>query len=383
MIASTMFGLESILEYELIKIGARNIKKGNRCVYFYGNKKTMYTANLRLRTALKILKPISEFKAKKEDDLYYQISKINWLNILSLNKSFSVTSTINSKYFTHSNYVSLLTKDAIVDQFNKKIKKRPSVDVKNPDINIYVHIADSRCTISLNSSGGSLHKRGYRSEKFAAPLNEVLAAGIIMLSNWNNKKHFINPMCGSGTMLIEGALIAINRAPNIYRKNFNFQNWKNYDSNLFKEIKKELTKNEKSSNTILHGYDVSASAISIAEKHVKNMNLENIIKVHGSDFFNTECLNNNSIVFINPPYGKRLNLQKDYYKEIGNTLKKYYNTSHAWIISSEMSEIKKIGLKPSKKIKLYNGSLECKLLQYELYKGSRKFSKNLDTQVKM
>mgnify|MGYP001211551924 CR=1 FL=1 len=370
-----MFGLESILENELIELGADNISKGNRCVYFTGNKKLIYKSNIQLRTALKILQTLKNFKAKKETELYTHISRIKWHNLFDISDTFSVSSTVNSKYFTHSNYVSLVIKDAIVDQFRKKYNNRPSVDLRNPDFNIHIHISDNKCTLSLNSSGNSLHKRGYRSNSFRAPINEVLAAGIILLSNWDSEKKLIDPMCGSGTFLIEAGLIAINRAPNIYRKSFGFQNWKNYDERLFKLVKSEIVKSEKIFNGKINGFDISATAIVISKQHIENMNLQDIISVGGKNFLNSEGTEN-AILILNPPYGKRIDLKQDYYKKIGDTLKQKYINTSAWIISSDMNKIKTIGLKPSKKIKLFNGALECKLLQYNLYKGSKKINKS-------
>ena len=374
MVATTMFGLEKILEKELLQIGAKKVSVGNRCVYFYGDKLLMYKANLQLRTALKILKNLVSFKAKKETELYSQISRIKWHTLFETNKTFSVSSTVNSTYFTHSNYVSLVVKDAIVDQFRKKKNQRPSIDLKNPDFNIHIHISHNQCHISLNSSGSSLHKRGYRSKSFNAPINEVLAAGIVMLSDWGGKHDLIDPMCGSGTILIEAALIAINRAPNIYRKSFNFQNWKNYDHNMFEKIKTSIQKEETICKIKIQGFDISASAISIARNHISNVRLSKIIQISGQDFFNSNG-KENTLLIMNPPYGKRIQLTKDYYKQIGDTLKKKYINTQAWIISSELQELKTIGLRTSKKIKLFNGPLECRLLKFELYKGSKKLVK--------
>lgn len=378
-IATTMFGLEDVLQKELIELNANNIKTGNRCVYFQGDQNLMYRANIKLRTALKILKKIKIFKAKKEAELYKHISRIKWYNLLSDTDTFSVSSTVNSKYFTHSNYVSLVVKDAIVDQFRKKTNKRPSIDLKNPDLNIHIHISNNYCTVSLNSSGDSLHKRGYRSSKFHAPINEVLAAGIILISNWDTQKTLIDPMCGSGTFLIEAALCAINRAPNIYRKTFGFQNWKDYNHTMFKKIKSEIIKQEISFNGNIKGYDISANAISITRQHIENMNLNKVVQISGKDFFQTTG-ESNSILIFNPPYGKRIEIQENYYKEIGDTLKQQHTNTSAWLISSELEKIKTIGLKPSRKIKLFNGPLECRLLKYELYKGSKKINKSQNVQ---
>ncbi len=378
-IATTMFGLEDVLQKELIDLNASNITTGNRCVYFQGDQNLMYRANIQLRTALKILKKIKVFKAKKEAELYKHISRIKWYNLLSNTDTFSVSSTVNSKYFTHSNYVSLIVKDAIVDQFRKKTNKRPSIDLKNPDLNIHIHISNNYCTVSLNSSGDSLHKRGYRSSKFHAPINEVLAAGIILISNWDVQKTLIDPMCGSGTFLIEAALFAINRAPNIYRKTFGFQNWRDYNDTIFKKIKSDIIKQEISFNGNIKGYDISASAISITRQHIENMNLNKVIQVNGKDFFQNTG-ESNSILIFNPPYGKRIEVKENYYKEIGNALKQKHTNTSAWLISSELDKIKTIGLKASRKIKLFNGPLECRLLKYELYKGSKKINKSQNVQ---
>ena len=371
MVATTMFGLESVLKKELTDLGARNVVQGNRCIYFQCSKSLMYQFNIQLRTALKILKTLKQFQAHNEKVLYTQASRIKWDSLFNTNNTFSVSSTVNSKYFTHSNYVSLVIKDAIVDQFRKYHNQRPSVDLKNPDFNIHIHISEKQCHISLNSSGQSLHKRGYRSNKFHAPINEVLAAGIIMLSDWNKKDQLIDPMCGSGTLLIEAGMIAINRAPNINRTSFGFQKWHDYNENLFNKTHKKLAEQETQFDNVIQGFDISASAIAIAKNNVGNSKLNTIIQIGGSNFFTSSNQIKSTLIF-NPPYGKRIELKPNYFKKIGDTLKKQYTNTCAWIISSDNEEIKKIGLKPSKKIKLYNGALECKLLKYEIYQGSKK-----------
>ncbi len=374
IVATTMFGLEEVLEKELILIGAQNIVRGNRHVKFEGNHELIYKANLQLRTALKILKSIKSFKAKNEKDLYKLVSHIRWFKLFSYKQTFSITSTVNSKYFTHSHYVSLITKDAIVDQFKKKYKLRPSIDVENPDFNIHIHISNDRCNLYINSSGDSLHKRGYRTNNFRAPINEVLAAGIILMSDWDKNQLLIDPMCGSGTFLIESAMIAINKAPNILRNKFGFQKWHDYNETIFNNIKFKLLNEEKVFNEKILGFDISASAILIAKQHVQNMGLNSIIKISGSNFLSSDGFEG-ATIFLNPPYGKRIMLKDNYYKEIGDTLKQKYTNTSAWIISSDLEAVKKIGLRPTKKIKLFNGSLECRLLNYKLYKGSKKINK--------
>ena len=283
--ATTLYGLEKVLYDELNQIGASNVEIGNRCVYFSGNKTILYKSNMKLRTALKILKTEKVFNANNEKILYHQASKIKWDNIFNTHNTFSVSSTVNSKYFNHSKYTSLVVKDAIVDQFKKFHNNRPSVDIKSPDYNINLHITNKQCHISINSSGESLHKRGYRSNRFKAPINEVLAAGIILLSGWDKKVKFIDPMCGSGTFLIEAAMIATNKAPNLKRKSFGFKKWKNFDINLYEKIQKNLKNEEKKIFKNILGYDIAASSVSISRNNCQNSGLEKIIRVDGANFF--------------------------------------------------------------------------------------------------
>lgn len=367
--ATTLYGLEKVLFDELTQIGALNIEIGNRCVYFSGDKTILYKSNLGIRTALKILKTEKIFNANNEKILYHQTSKIKWDKIFNTKNTFSVSSTVNSKYFNHSKYTSLVVKDAIVDQFKKFHKIRPSVDTINPDYNINLHITHNKCNISINSSGQSLHKRGYRSSQFKAPINEVLAAGIILLSGWDKKVNFIDPMCGSGTFLIEAAMIATNMAPNLNRKSFGFKKWKNFDTSLYEKIKQELKNDEKQFDNIIFGFDIAASSVAISRINCQNSGLEKIIKVDGANFFKSQNHNNCFLIF-NPPYGKRISYKPNYYKEIGDALKHNYQNSTAWIISSEINELKKIGLRASRKIKLFNGQLECKLIKFDMYPGS-------------
>lgn len=372
MIAKTMFGLEHILAEEILKLGGREIKIMNRAVSFKGDKGFMYKANLNLRTALRILKPISYFQAYNEKDIYNKIHSINWDKIMDLKSTFAVNATINSDIFTHSKYISLLTKDAIVDFFRKKYKKRPNVDIKEPDISINLHIAKNTCTLSLDSSGNSLHKRGYKISNVIAPINEVLAAGLILSSNWDQKSDFHDPMCGSGTILIEAAFIAYNIPPNIFRKKFSFTKWKDFDSELWEKIKESSLNKEVEFLGKITGSDNNKKAINITKENIRNSLMEGNIIVKDSDFFNT-LIKENTFVLFNPPYGERLTLPiEKFYEEIGNTLKHKYEGCEVWLISSDIENTKFIGLKPSKKIKLINGSLECVLKQFKIYKGSKK-----------
>lgn len=374
MIAKTMHGLEDILIKELEEIGAKKIKKEIRAVEFYGDKNLLYKSNICLRTALRILKPISIFKVKDENELYNKTKKIDWEKYISLNDTFIINTTIsNSRKFNHNQYVSQKIKDAIVDQFRDKHGRRPSINKFTPTIRINVHIKNEVCQLSLDSSGESLHKRGYRVQKGKAPINEVLAAGIVLLSNWNQKKIFKDPMCGSGTIIIEAGMIAKNQAPNKNREKFGFMNWKDYEQNIFQDIKKELINNEIKINTKIEGFDYHFGAISASRMNINQACLNEEIKLKRFDFFKQNKIDEEKHIIFNPPYGERLEiLDENFYEKMGNIFKNYYTKSTIWIITSDIENIKFIGLKPSKKIKLFNGSLECTLLKYELYCGTKK-----------
>ena len=375
-IAKTFFGLERVLADELKVIGANNINISNRAVTFSGNKEVLYKANFHLRTAISILQPIVTFKASNEEELYSQVQKINWDNYFTLKQTFAIEPTVYSPIFKHAQYASLKTKDAIVDQFRNNTGKRPFVDPENPDILINLHISDTTCTISLNSSGEPLFKRGYRSATQEAPINEVLAAGLILLSGWDPENNFIDPMCGSGTLLIEAALIANKIPPGIFRKNFGFENWPDFDIDLFNKISSEdedVKKNTTPNGRII-GIDISPKAIAIARNNIKNASLHNTIELHIGDLNDFSPEINSGVIVTNPPYGERLknddmNL---FYEQFGNTLKNKYRNFDAWVISSNIEAVKSIGLHASKKIKLKNAALECTFNKYQIYEGSKK-----------
>lgn len=374
LIAKTVYGLEEILAEEIKGIGADSIEIHNRAVIFHGNKGLMYKANLLLRTALKILKPIHKFAVFNEKDLYNRVQEIDWSNYLSVENTFAIDSTINSPFFNHSNYVSLKVKDAIADQFRKKSGTRPSVDVMNPFLNINVHIFNDKCTLSLDSSGISLHKRGHRLDKVKAPLNEVLASGIVLLSGWKRDCDFIDPMCGSGTILIEAAMFAYNIAPGIHRRDFGFKHWKDFDSKLWENIYKNAMGNVIDFRHKIIGSDISASSIEIAKKNIASAKLEDKITLFVKPFQELIPPPDGGVLIMNPPYGERMEEEDigSFYKMIGDILKQRYAGFNAWVLSSNKEALKHIRLQPSKKITLYNGPLECKFQGYGLYKGSRK-----------
>jgi putative N6-adenine-specific DNA methylase len=366
-------GLEPVLAKELTQLGANDVKIGRRMVSFTGNKELMYRANFQLHTAIRILKPIRHFKAQSADDVYEEIKKIDWTTYLDDDKTFAVDSVVFSEEFRHSKFVSYKVKDAIVDQFREKTGKRPNISVANPDLRLNIHIAEDQCTLSLDSSGESLHRRGYRQESVEAPLNEVLAAGMILLSGWKGDTDFIDPMCGSGTILIEAALIAKNMAPGLFRKEYAFEKWPDFDAELFDEIYNDESQ-ERDFQHHIYGYDVDIKAVNTALLNVKAAGLTNDITVKQQDFKDFKQPNNKSIIVTNPPYGERISTPDllGTYRMIGERLKHEFKGNDAWILSYREECFEQIGLKPSIKIPLYNGSLECEFRRYQMFDGKFK-----------
>lgn len=375
MIAKTFYGFEEILSQELLKLGAQKIIKGNRNVSFYGDKGFMYKSNISLRTALKIIKPIKEFKFKDIDEYYKKIYEIKWEDYLDCNSSFLINSVVfNSKIFNNSKFTSLKAKDAIADRFRDKFKNRPSINSFNPELKIEIHVNRNFCTISLDSSGESLHKRGYKKYNSVAPLNEVLAAGIILMSAWDKKSDLLDPMCGTGTFLIEAAMIARNIAPNLNRLAFAFEKWKDWDNELFETIEESVKSKEIEFEHKLYGFDISSAMIKKAEKNIEISDLGVDIEIVKKDFLTSIKTDNDKLhLLINPPYDKRISADvNQLYKNIGDTLKNNYLYSDVWIITANLEAIKSIGLKSNKKIKLFNANLESRLLNYKIYPGSKK-----------
>ncbi len=378
MVAKTLFGFEDILAKELTQLGAMHVEKGVRNVSFVGDKGFMYKANLGLRTAIKILKPIDSFRVTREEDLYNNVKKIKWENYLKTDGSLSVDATVHHSIFTHSQYTALKTKDAIVDRFRDTTGTRPNVDLRFPDLKINVHIDRQRCTISLDTSGESLHRRGYKIATNIAPINEVLAAGLIMMSGWDGQTDFMDPMCGSGTILAEAAMIACNIPPNLMRKEFGFERWEDWDVDLFEKIEESLLKKTRDFHYKILGYDKSPSAVKKAKENIKNAHLDEFITIKHEDFFKTQKAGTDKLHMVfNPPYGERLeNLNaEEFYGDIGTTLKHGYPNTNAWLITSNIEALKFVGLRPSRKIKVFNAKLESRLVKYEMYEGSRKAKK--------
>ncbi len=373
LIAKTFMGLENVLAQELTQLGANNIQIGRRMVAFTGNQEMMYRANFQLRTAIRILKPIAHFKARSAEDVYDEVRKIDWSQYIEQGKTFSVDSVVYSEEFRNSRFVTYKVKDAIVDQFREATGTRPNISVSNPDIRLNIHIAEDQATLSLDSSGESLHRRGYRQESVEAPLNEVLAAGMILMSGWKADTDFIDPMCGSGTLLIEAALIARNINPGVFRKAFAFEKWPDFNQELFDTIYNDDSQERDFAHHI-YGYDVDMKAVNTARLNVKAAGLSQTVTVEQQDFKDFKKPAEKSIIMTNPPYGERISTPDllGTYKMIGERLKHEFGGNEAWILSYREECFEQIGLKPSIKIPLYNGSLECEFRKYALFDGKMK-----------
>ena len=377
MLAKTFKGLEEVLAGELVQLGANNVQIERRAVSFTGDKRMLYTANFCLRTASRVLVPIATFKAKNTDDIYLQVKQLDWAQYMTAKTTFQIDATVYSDLFRHSQFVTYRVKDAIVDWWMEHEGKRPSVQLTNPDVYLNVHIAGDTVTLSLDSSGESLHKRGYRVANTQAPINEALAAGMLLLAGWNGQGDFYDPMCGSGTLLIEAALIARNIAPGIYRKGFAFEKWANFDADLFEDISSDDSR-ERDFQHKIYGSDAGFYAVQAANKNVQSAHLQRDIEVKQIRVQELKLAEKNTegaLIIINPPYGERLAQDRDVlrlYQDMGTTLKHQFSGATAWIISSNEEALKCIGLRPAKKIHLVNGDLECLFNKYELFKGDRK-----------
>jgi putative N6-adenine-specific DNA methylase len=373
-IAKTLYGLENVLAEELKTLAASDIRVLNRAVAFSGDLKLLYKTNYCLRTALSVLKTVAEFRIRSTNDLYKNSLKVEWDNFLDPDKTFSIIPVINSPFFQHTGYAGLVLKDALADWFREKTGRRPSVNADEPDIVFNLHISNDLVTISLDSTVVPLYKRGYRKEQGSAPMNEVLAAGIVLLSGWNNDTSLLDPMCGSGTIPIEAAMIASGIPPGRFRQFYGFSRWKDYDESLFDQVKKECVSKDIIQGIKIFGSDISENVLSQAKANIESAGLSDLISVKQSDFRDLEPPDNSGVIIMNPPYGKRISLAEndDLYNMIGSTLKHNFPGYKAWLITSDKESLKQIGLKPALKTTLFNGSLECVLVKYELYQGSKK-----------
>ncbi len=373
-IAKTLQGMEPLVAEELKALGARDVQERRRAVMFSGDQKLLYKANVHSRLCVSILKPLFWFRAHKESVLYKQISKFDWLSVLDVDQTFSITASVHSPFFNHSKYVALKAKDAIVDMFREHLGRRPNVDPINPDIKINIHVNEANFDISLDSSGDGLHKRGYRTPGHQAPLNEVLAAGMIKLSSWTDDKPFVDPMCGSGTLSMEACMMATNTPPGLLRSHFGFMNWKDFNADTYKEVLTEARQGIKKPVSTFHLNDVSRTALNLAQESAEELGFNEYMTFSNERFQDLEYHGEPGTVILNPPYGERLSRLDviGLYKQIGDGLKANFNGFDAWILSSNMDAFKNVGLRPSRKIALMNGSLQCKFHKYEMYRGSKK-----------
>ncbi len=370
LIAKTFQGLEPVLATELTELGANNIQIGRRMVSFVGNKELMYRANFQLRTAIRILKPIKHFRATTAEEVYDAVKQVDWTEYLTNDTTFAVDSVVFSNEFRHSKFVAYKVKDAIVDQFREKTGDRPNIRIVNPDIQLHIHIAEYDCTLALDSSGESLHRRGYRQESVEAPLNEVLAAGIILQTGWRGECDLIDPMCGSGTIPVEAALIARGIAPGVFRKAYAFEKWPDFDPELFSAIYDDDSR-ERPFDHHIYGYDNNRKAVAIATNNVRAAGLSKEITIDFKDFKDFVQPREKSIIITNPPYGERISAPDllGLYKMIGERLKHQFVGNDAWILSYREECFEAIGLKPSLRTPLFNGALECELRKYRMFDG--------------
>ena len=378
MIAKTMYGLEEVLAEELRALGAKDVTPINRAVAFTGTMQTLYKANYACRTALAILKPFAEFEANNEQELYDNVYKIKWEQILDVDCKFFIESAANSKIFTNSYYAALKMKDAIVDRFRRMFGRRPTIDTENADYKFNIHINANKVTLLMNSSGESLHKRGYRQGVGIAPINEVLAAGLIQLSGWKADSHFFDPMCGSGTILIEAAMYANNIPAQYYRKKFGFMRWKEFNNSEWKGVKERLDRGIREFEYEIWGSDIDPTVIDQAEKNLRFAKLHHDVCLFPNSFEFQDAPEGECMIITNPPYGERIAVEDitNLYSMIGDRFKSFGDGKTAWLITSDFRAMKSIGLKTSRKIQLYNGALECRFLKFELYDGSKKAKYN-------
>lgn len=372
----TFFGLEEVLAEEIRKLGGKRVEVKNRAVNCEGDLGFLYKINYSARTALKIMVPLFTFKAWDENRFYDKLFDFPWDEFMNVNQTFAIDATVYSERFKHSQFMSLKMKDAIVDYFKFKYRTRPDVDAQHPDIKFHLHIDRELVTISLDSSGDPLFKRGYRKEQGEAPVNEVLASGMLQLAGWDGKGNFLDPMCGSGTLLIEAAMIAMDLPAQLFRKNFGFMNWKNYDAELFGKIKEFRVNRIKEFTGKIVGYDIDPKMLNAAKANIDAAEMQEVIEIKKQNFFESKKELFPLMMVFNPPYDERIEINdEEFYRRIGDTFKQNYPNTLAWLITSDLEAVKKIGLRPSRKIKLFNGKLECRFMQYEMYEGTKKTHK--------
>lgn len=375
MVATTLYGMEPFLAEELEQLGAKSVAIDKKAVRFMGDKALLYRCNLQLRTAIKVIQPIGKFQARNPDEMYDAIKQIPWDKYIDLKQTFAVDVALNTNYFNHSHYLALRIKDGIVDYYRQKKGCRPDVNPDQPDIPIHLYVNDQTCYLYLDSSGHPLYKRGYRYQQHTAQMSEVLAAGLIKLSRWNPETILIDPMCGSGTILIEAALLAGNSTPGLFRQHYAFMNWKDYEPLLYKKEMEKLYRHRSYIKTRIIGADSDLESVHLCRQNIKKAGMEGIIQVFHKPLQEfTPPAGTPGMVITNPPYGERLKQEHidQLYEMMGDRFKQVFSGYIAWVLSSNMDAMKHFGLRPSQKIKIYNGPLECRFHRFELYSGSRK-----------
>lgn len=381
MVAKTLAGLEDILKNEIVAAGGKKVEVLNRAVVFEGNLACMYRVNYTCRTALRVLKVIGNYQAGNEHELYQRILEVDWSDYISTNSTFAVDAFVSNSKITNSHYASLKVKDAIADQFRRKTGERPSVDLENPDLRINLHLTGDQATLSIDSSGESLHKRGYRRWQGEAPLNEVLASGMILLAGWHGQNPLYDPMCGSGTLLTEAAMIAGNVPCGYFRETFGFMSWRDFDPAVWKRVQEEADTRITAVDQVITGSDVNPKTLASMQQNMTKGGFEKVISLRQVAFEDSSPPENlTGTIITNPPYGERLQKQdlNAFYKMIGDVLKQKYAGWDVWLITSDYNALKSVGLRTSRKIKLYNGPLECRLVKYEMYQGTRKNKNSVD-----
>ncbi len=369
ILVKTLAGLEEVLKKEIEDLGGKNIRAHKRAVSCEGDMDFVYKANIYLRTALRVLVPIFEFEAKDEHELYKNVYDFDWTQYLRKHQTFAIDNTVFSQYFKHSKYAALKTKDAIVDQFRKKFDERPSINVESPDIQLNLHAWNEKFSISLDSSGKPLNQRGYRDRGHQAPLNEVLAAGMILMSGWTPDKPLLDPMCGTGTILMEAAMIAYKIPPNAHRKDFGFKTWNDFEPMKWHRTKMDAESYKTDFDVSITGIEINPGAFRMANKTLKHLKLDRKVKVKRMDFFDYKPVRETEgVIICNPPYGERIGEEiEEMYKKIGDHLKQNFKNQSVWLLSSNKAALKQIGLQTEERIALYNGSLDCEYCNYKIY----------------
>lgn len=373
MVAQTLEGLENVLADELKSIGGNNIELGKRAVYFSADMDLMYKANLRLRTALRILKPLKRFIANNEDELYDGVKSIDWAKHFSVERTFVIKATVTGYVHTHSYYATLKTKDAIVDQFREATGVRPDIDSIEPEIVIHLKIYNNEVIVSLDSSGDPLNKRGYRMKEAEAPLNECLAAGMLLIAGYTGRAEFVDGMCGSGTLCIEAAMIAHKIAPGLMRDRFAFMNWNDYDPELFEVIHTATVERISENSAGIIGIDMDFDAINIAREAARRAKVDDMIDFRQGDFFNETPPPPPGLLVMNPPYDERIKSDdiEGLYTNIGSKLKKDYAGYKAWILSGHPEAMNFLGLRTFDTRHLFNGKIPTRYSGYRMYSGSK------------